>query len=189
MPQAIRHRATPRVTAMANRAGRQELLIAKRVQALAIMYLTRRSDLTVEEVREDTGLDLLVRLVPEGKEGVREFGVELRGALSSVSNEHADKVLRPSVRQAHRAGPFGFSVCLFFFTMDDNKAWYTWIAEPVVRAGKALLQSHEDADCRRLDNGTLDEIVDRVDRWYDAFFENLVLGSANGSPSGRKSGS
>ena len=171
---------------MANKAARQEMLIAKRVRALAVMYLTRRSDLMVEEVQEDIGLDLIVRFAPENKEGIRQFGVEPRGVWSSVTKEHADKVLVASVRQAQRHGPFAFPVCMFLFTMEENKAWYTWVAEPVVQTGKAILRMHQRADCQPLNNAALNQIVAHVDRWYDTFLENLVANPIDGGKPGRR---
>ncbi len=157
------------------------MLIGKRVRALALMYLTRRSDLMIEEVRDDIGLDLIVRFTPADGEGVRQFGVGLRGALSGVTKGNADKVVGRAVREYGGYGPFGFPVCLFFFTMEDNAGWYTWVAEPLVTPdGKAALRMHTDADCKPLDKTALDEIVGLVDGWYEAFFANLIANSANG---------
>ncbi|MHC5539465.1 hypothetical protein ACYOEI_14705 [Singulisphaera rosea] len=31
-----------------------------------------------------------------------------------------------------RFGPFPSPVVLFYFTMEDEAAWYTWASEPVV---------------------------------------------------------
>lgn len=171
---------------MANKSAKRDMLIGKRVRALAVMYLTRRSDLMVEEVQDDIGLDLIVRFFPKDKVGMRQFGVELRGVWASVTKEHANTVLGPSVRQTQGYGPFAFPVCMFFFTMEENQGWYTWIAEPVVQAGKAHLQMNKDADCTPLDTTAMDEIVARVDRWYEAFFANLVPNSANGGTLGRR---
>jgi hypothetical protein len=165
---------------MASKAAKREMFVAERARALAVMYLTRRSDLVVEEVRADIGLDLIVRLVPADKEGLRQFGVELRGVWSSVTKEHADKVLRGPVREAQRYGPFAFPVCLFFFTMEEDQGWYTWVAEPVLESGKAHLRMCMDANCKPLGKAALNEIVAQVDRWYDTFFENLVTDSTNG---------
>lgn len=171
---------------MANKAAKQERFVGQRGHALAVMYLTRRSDLLIEEVREDLGLDLIVRFVPQNKEGIRQFGVELRGVRSSVTKEHADKVLGPTLRGIQHDGPFAFPVCLFFFTMEDNKGWYTWVAQPSVHAGKAVLRMHEGADCRPLDRTALDTIVDQVDRWYDVFFKNLITNAAEQETSRRR---
>jgi hypothetical protein len=160
---------------MADKTAKQARLLGKRVQALAIMYLTRRSDLSVEEVRgEDTGLDLMVRFTSGGKDGVRQFGVQLRGVWSPVTKEDADKLAGRSLREAQRYGPFALPVCLFLFAMEANHGWHTWVAEPVVEAGTAHLRLPSNADCQPLDRAALDEVVARVDRWYDAFFANLI---------------
>jgi hypothetical protein len=133
---------------MADKTAKQARLLGKRVRALTIMYLTRRSDLSVEEVRgEEMGLDLVVRFTPEGKDGVRQFGVQLRGVWSPVTKQEADKLAGRSRREAQRYGPFALPVCLFLFGMEENRGWYTWVAEPVVEAGKAHLRQPNDADC------------------------------------------
>src|SRR5437870_5327547 len=124
---------------MADQVANQARFLRKRVQALAVMYLTRRKDLIVEEASADTGLDLIARFVPEGKEGTRQFGVALRGVWSSGTQDQIGKLLGRSLREVQRSGPFAFPVSLFFFTMEGNQGWYAWVAEPVVEAGRALL--------------------------------------------------
>ena len=159
---------------MTGKTARQEMFIAKRVQALAVMYLTRRRDLLVETAAEDIGFDLVVRLVLPEKDGVRQFGVKLAGALTK---QHADKVLRRCVEQTQKHGPFAFPICTFFFGMEDNQGCYTWIAAPVVRTEKALLHMPPDPDCKPLGKAALGALVAQVDRWYDAFFDNLLTTS------------
>ena len=160
---------------MANGTSLKERLIGERVRALATMYLTRRSDLHVREVGEDLGYDLIVQIVRGNKSGLRQFGVELRGTRSPVSKDHADNVLRPTLKHLKEYYPFPFPVCVFFFTMDDNQGWYFWAAEPVVSAGgKPTLPLAKAPDCHPLDDAALEEIVQRVDRWFDAFYTNLA---------------
>ena len=84
---------------------------------LATVYLTRRTDLTIREETADVGIDLLVCLHPEAKEGLRQFGVEVKGVLSAVTAADANKVLGPSMQKMLRHGPFPFPVALFFLTM------------------------------------------------------------------------
>jgi len=160
-----------RIWEMAQKISQQKRLIRERASALATVYLTRRPDLTIREEIADIGIDLLVSLHPEEKEGVRQFGVEFRGAVSAVAVHHANAVLRPSMQRMLRYGPFPFPVVLFFFTMANDEGWYTWAAEPVIAAdGSPELRQHGEADCRPLDDEAVDKIVDQVDRWYDAFF-------------------
>ncbi|GEM_PF-641860 len=162
-------------------------LLCTETRALTMMLLTRRADLLIEEVKDDIGLDYIVRFQTAGKKGLRELGIELRAVGSAVTKKYADKALRPAVQQMKRYGRFLFPVCLFFFTMQDEGAWYTWVTEPVVSEnGKPTLQSCDQPDCRQLDDAALDQILERVDLWYDAAFPSLITNGANGNKANRK---
>jgi hypothetical protein len=100
--------------------------------------------------------------------------VKLRGAWAAVTKGHADRFLRPTVRQMKRYGPFLRPVCLFLFTREDEGAWYTWVAEPAEEGGKPLLRSRDEPDCRPLDRRALNAILERVDAWHDVLFPSLV---------------
>jgi hypothetical protein len=153
----------------------QEYFVAERARITALVYLTRREDLIVTEETADRAVDLWVTLNTEGKEGHRKFGVELKGAWAAVAPGRINKALQPSMQQMLRYKPFPFPVVLFFFTMEDNKGWYTWVAEPVVSSdGNFELVQHSVASCRPLDAEAIDEIVAAVDRWYDAFFARAI---------------
>jgi Domain of unknown function (DUF4365) len=154
----------------------QEWFIGERARALALLLLTRRTDLEVLETKDDYGLDFVV-LVRQKKKSSARFGVWLRGSKSSVDVEHANKVLRPSVRSFQRLGhyPFSFPVCLFFFTMEDEEGYYAWLMEPLIDPQKGVsLHVNEEADCKKLSNKALDEIVTRVQRWFD----HLIVSTA-----------
>lgn len=153
----------------------QTRLMRERARALATLLLTRRPNVLVEDVSEDIGVDLIARLAAARKPGLRQFGVELRYVLESVTASHANKVIRPTL-QSHRAyGPFPFPVVLFFFTMRDDVGWYTWVAEPVISAdGRAQLPLQDEPDCRPLDAAAVDEIIAQVDHWYDVHYGELT---------------
>jgi hypothetical protein len=156
---------------MAQNTTQQKRFIAERVRALAVVYLTRREDLIVTEETADFGVDLWVTLNLDHKEGHRKFGVEVRGVQTAATVDRANKVLRPSMQQILRRGPFPFPVVLFFFSMENNEGWYTWVAEPVVSSAVGFeIVQHGEASCRPLNNEAIDEIVEAVDLWYDAFF-------------------
>lgn len=160
---------------MASKNATQERLIAKRGYYLAIMYLTRRDDLVVEDANEGDNLDLLVRCHRAKKKGIREFGVKLHGSWESISKNEANELLRPLMQKMKRQGPFPFPVCLFFFTMEKTQAWYTWIAEPMITPDdKAELVLHDDSSCAPLNDDSLDAIVARVNQWFDVFYGNLI---------------
>lgn len=166
---------------------RREILIEKRARALTLMLLSRREDLLIEEVKEDIGLDYIVRFHSDRKEGLREFGIELKGVWEAVTKKQADKVLRPSLRQMQQYGPFLRPVCMFLLTMENDQAWYTWAAEPIeAEDGKPLLRSCDKPDCRQLDNKSLKEIIARVDEWYDGMFHRLIVNGSGGGKADRK---
>jgi hypothetical protein len=160
---------------MAQKTNQQQRFIGERVRALAVVYLTRRDDLIVTEETADVGVDLWVTLNLEEKEGHRKFGVETRGVWKAVTADHASEVLYPSMQGMLRYGPFPFPVVLFFFTMENNEGWYTWVAEPVVSSGGDFeIVQHGEAACHPLDTEAIDKIVEAVDRWYDAFFAKAI---------------
>lgn len=149
----------------------QQRFIGERARALAFVLLTRRAEVAVSERKVDGGIDLLVTLHPEDKHGLRQFAVQVKGVWRKSTADDAKAVLRPGMGELLRHGPYPFPVVLFFFTMENSQGWYTWVTEPVVTGdGGFELRSHEDASCHLLDGRAIDEIVDRVDRWYEAFF-------------------
>lgn len=155
----------------------KEWFVAERAQALAWMHLTQRDDLIITQTSKDVGLDYLVSLTKKNdKPSLRQFGVILQAARKPLTVEQLDKLLRPSMQSLQRVGEFPYPVCLLYFTMEDNRGYYTWVAEPVLtEESKPRLQRHAAASCKMLDRPALDHIVSQVNAWYDAFFSSIVV--------------
>lgn len=165
----------------------QSMLIDKRSRALTMMLLTRRKDLLIEEVKDGIGLDFIVRFHSNGKAGLREFGIQVWGVRPAVTKADADRGLRQTVEQLLRQGPFARPVCLFFFTMEDDGAWSTWVAEPTTSEdGKPLLDPRDMPACRVLDRKALKEIIERVDLWHDSLFAGFTANGPGASKPTRK---
>jgi hypothetical protein len=155
---------------------KQEWFVAKRARALAMVHLTRRDDLAVANAPQGVGLQFLVSLGGDNREpSVRQFGVFLRGTKAVITEAQLDKLLRPAIQSFLRLGPFPYPVCLFHFTMDDDQGYYSWVAEPAVTDDGPRLLMHEAPHSRKLDAAALDEILEQVDRWYDAFFRRIAV--------------
>ena len=88
--------------------------------------------------------------------------------MAAVSVEQANRVLKPSVEAFQRLGEFPYPVCLFFFTMVNDKGYIAWLLEPVVAQGQAKLVRKDVAECEEMDEHTIDYIVESVNAWYDA---------------------
>ncbi len=152
----------------------QERFLTDRSRALATIILTRRDDLTIVETRKDTGLDLHVSIEREDKPMRLTFGVLLRGLASTVTIEHANRILGPTIGQFQGMRKFTYPVCLFFFTMRDDQAFFSWLAEPVVSAGAPKLVHHDEADCVELTDELLSQVIEQVVAWYDVVETVLI---------------
>ncbi len=97
----------------------------------------------------------------------RRFGVKLLA-------QEADEVPQVSGRPPDAT----FPVCLFCLRVNDGvetKGYYGWMLEPVVtKTGEPRLKAHETAQFKRLNRKALDEIVSKVNRWYDVLVTNVA---------------
>ncbi len=152
----------------------QERFLTDRSRALATIILTRRDDLTIVETKKDTGLDLHVSIEREDKPMRLTFGVLLRGLASTVTTEHANRILGPTMGQFEGMRKFTYPVCLFFFTMREDQAFFSWLAEPVVSAGSPKLVHHHEADCVELTDELLGQVIEQVVAWYDVVEAVLI---------------
>jgi hypothetical protein len=158
----------------------KDWFLTERAQALAIVHLTRRDDLGISNaiMAEDVGLDYLVTIKKgSDRPSIRKFGIVLRSAVGPTTEERLNKLLQPAMPGFLRGGEYPYPVCLFYFTMEDNQGYYTWIAEPLVtEGGRPQLLMRQEPDSRKLDRPALDAIVKRVDEWYDAFYSSITKG-------------
>lgn len=152
----------------------KERFIADQVRALATIILTRRDDLTIVETKKDTGLDFHVTIDREDKPMRLMFGVLLRGVSSPATPSHANNVLGPTMGQFQGMRKFTYPVCLFLFTVREEQAYFSWLAEPVVNDGVPKLVHHKVADVVPLTNEHLDDAVEQIVAWYDAVEAVLI---------------
>ena len=152
----------------------RERFIADQLRALATIILTRRGDLIVVETKRDTGLDLHVFIGREDKPMRLTFGVLLRGVPSLVTAEQANQILGPTMGQFRGMRKFTYPVCLFFFTMREELAFFSWLAEPVIGEGGPKLVHHDRANCVELTDELLGRVVEQIVAWYDAVESVLI---------------
>jgi hypothetical protein len=159
----------------------KEHFLAERARALATVIHTRRGDPTATEPRPGSGLDLHVYIDRADRPMWLTLGVLLRAAFASVTADQANKLLGPTVGQFLRLGKFTYPFCLFYFTMRDEQASFSWLAEPVVTEdGAPKLVHPKKADCVELTDEVLGRVVDRVVAWYNALEAVLTACGAGG---------
>lgn len=151
-----------------------DTFIANRALVLATVILTRRGDLEIRETKKDTGLDLHVFIEREDKAMRLVFGILLRGVVAATTPHSATRVLGPTMSQFAGMRKFTYPVCLFFFTMSEEQAYFSWLAEPVVTESNPKLIHHAKAKCVELTNEVLDDAIERIVAWYDAVETVLI---------------
>jgi hypothetical protein len=151
-----------------------ERYIGGQVRSRANVILTRRDDLRVVETKEQTDLDMHVYVDREDKPMRLVFGVLLRGVPSPTTADQANKILVPTMGFFQGLRKFTYPVCLFFFTVREEQAFFTWLAEPVVNGDGPKLVHHTQANCVALTDDLLAGVVDRVVAWYDAVESVLI---------------
>jgi len=154
--------------------SRREEFLGEWAKAAATVRLTRRGDLTINETKQDTGIDFHVQIDREDKSMRLIFGVLLRAVPSPVTAEHANQVLRPTMGQFLGMRKFTYPVCLFFLTMREDQAFFSWLAEPILADESPKLVHHVRPDCIPMTDGFLDHAIERIVAWYDAVEALLI---------------
>ena len=88
--------------------------------------------------------------------------------------EQANAVLGPTLGFFQGLRKFTYPVCLFFFTVREEQAFFSWLAEPIVNGDGPKLVHHATANCVELTDALLGDVVDRVVAWYDAVEAALI---------------
>jgi hypothetical protein len=149
----------------------QPWYIGFRSEALAVVYLTRRDDLIVSQQQKDTGLDLLVTITQDGKSSGRMFGVEVKATASSSNLIQHDSIFKLKNKRYNNLNvlrDLPFPVCLFFFTLDNDKGYYRWILEPIIKDhNNVALKINENEELKSLNDEKIDDIIAMVNNWYD----------------------
>jgi len=154
-----------------------DAFIVHRLTALATVSLTRRRDLVVDQVKEDYGYDLIVRITSGGDPSqVKTFGVILKATTSQLGSEpEASRELNLLMKgQPRKFYPFPLLVLLF--SMEEVDGYYAWLMEPSIHSGNsAKLTINDVFRCKRFLKSDLDKVVSRVEDWYEIFFRISVV--------------
>ena len=148
--------------------------VRQMVEALALIHLTRRTDVVVSPPEVDSGLDFLVKVAKRNSTPRRTLGVIVKGTSDRIESEdQATKILN-SMEKKWKIGVIPMPVCLFLFSVHDNDGYYDWKVEPVIKNDMPKLVPHATFHCKKLDTDAMDEIMDTVDKWHKALYRSFV---------------
>jgi hypothetical protein len=152
----------------------QPWYIAERSDALTVVYLTRRDDLVVRRQEVD-GVDYIVEIVKNSRSTKRIFGVQVTAQIDPLGSTISQDIASIVDTQAQSMQELPFPVCLFFFTMQYEEAFYVWLTEPLIADdGAPKLHTYTNIAFQKLDTPAIDRIVQQVNQWYDALFKALA---------------
>ncbi len=140
--------------------------IDERAEHLAVVYLTRRQDLVIERMTADYGLDMLVTILRDKLPTGRVFGVQVKGREKAFKDIQ-EVSLSFTQKETDYFQDIPFTVCVFLFTMEDDKGYYRWIKYPVGESNQ-VLRSIKQERWHPLDEFEIGMIIDDVTAWYDA---------------------
>ena len=61
-----------------------------------------------------------------------------------------------------------FPICLFFFTMEDDRGYWKWVAEPVIdQTSRRKLVPNQSNMVVPLTDEELDRLITSINRWYE----------------------
>lgn len=152
--------------------------IIDRTNALANLLLTRRQDVRVTRLRNDS-LDLVAEAMRKSAKRRDSVFYPIFCVAHGTSKE------LPDVAHASRHGDascwnrpdrlrFCSPVLFLLFSMVDDRGYYGWYSEPIFENGLPLLLYPAKVMLVEIRKNSLDTIVDTVVTWYDALAEILV---------------
>jgi hypothetical protein len=152
----------------------EQWYIGQRAEALTKVLLTRRTDLIITSLQEEErGLDYRVEITPEGQPTGRIFGIQVKARIQALQK---DTQLRLNGHTDGEKMTTIFPVCLFYFTMEDNGAYYRWLIEPIITNDQApKLSKVRTNEFHKLDSEEINHIITRINDWYEHLQKTLSL--------------
>jgi hypothetical protein len=110
---------------------KEEGFIARRTEALALVLLSSRPDLTVMNAPDNAGVDIIVSIVRKRINAFNHFGVILKGTSHGIGNlQDASQALMSILPRKAAQGTLSMPICIFLFSMVGDHGYYTWLREP-----------------------------------------------------------
>ena len=141
------------------------------------MYLTRNPRVVVKERdARDAGWDLFAEVTQGGLTVGKSFAIEVKARLSLPPGARpvfgGSVYLPPSSLKFTRrerlvAENINFPLCLFFFTMSNDKGYAAWLKAPDLSTpGRRLVSPPDVLKLEPLNSKRVNSLIDEVDRWY-----------------------
>lgn len=150
----------------------QAWYIGQRAESLTVVYLTRRSDLIVTPQPSCYSLSFLVEISKSGSRSGRIFGIQIEATVNNTKvfeNDNKIFEIKQDLPSTDSISELPFPVCLFFWTLNNDEAYYKWVLEPVIETQNyPRLLFNQNQIFKGLNNEEIEKIVSTVNNWYDS---------------------
>jgi hypothetical protein len=155
--------------------NRQLSFVQRRAEALATVLLTSRDDLDVAGSADAPDVQLVATIIRDNRRTGRQLGITVRGTVDPVDSlTSAERVLKAVAPRDWDDVGIYIPLCVFLFSMVQDRGYYAWTYEPSTIKGQAKLLKRVRLECKKLDLAALDEIVARVNMFYDTLSSTLI---------------
>jgi hypothetical protein len=156
----------------------ESMMVGERAELLARVTLTRRLNVSVHPFDEggEAGLDLICTVRDDNVKGFLPFGVMVWGTAKPLT--HGGEV-SPIARQRLKGHDttYFLPVIILVFSMQDDAAYFSWLAEPDRETGKLIM--HTKPVFRPFTTKHLDMVIGAVVGWYEQVGSALVQADEN----------
>jgi hypothetical protein len=150
----------------------QPWYVGKRAEAYVYSLLADRDVVVRTREDQDFGADLVLDLRKEDREQGRYLAVQLVGCLEFPRKTILAKEIAAKIPASVR-DELILPLVVFVVQVKELAALYAWLNEPVVQDGEAILRSPTQLDWRELDEGAVDDILKRVDTYWEQLLKQV----------------
>jgi hypothetical protein len=143
---------------------------------MSSIFLTGYPDVEVFDVEGLSEVEQIARIRPDEGKIQRTFGVSVKGTATPLPTARAaDEYLESLIGRKQRSPTLSMPVLPIVFSMQDDRGYVAWQAEPVVEGAEPKLRLPGRLETEPATRETLRSIVDRVSEWYDLLLKNLYV--------------
>lgn len=152
--------------------------IEMRTQALATVALTRSEGVRLVQFPNNEALDYFLQVFPKGEHEASIFrgvGVVIKGTAQPLNtSESAAVYLRKTWNGIRIKRSFSFPVIIAAFSMKNDTSYFGWAMKPEIMRGVPKLLRVQRIECRELDKGALDDLIETVNSWYEVLETEIL---------------
>lgn len=137
--------------------------VSKRAEAF-VFYLLAERPLTVKRLESDLGADFVVETLKDGRATGNKVAIAVLAFDEFPTQAELEREINSRIPPGKKKS---WPVVVFAVQVKKLAALYSWLLKPCVEKGKPLLFPPEERKWKKLDDKAMDEILARVDEYWD----------------------